>query len=357
MLIAVVILLFLLPATVACLHYAVGGVLGRFSRSIPFRAPTHRLAILIPAHNEESTLPRALASIAAADYPAELLTVHIVADHCTDETEIVAREFGASCSVRSGSLERGKGYALAHGFAAVLPTRPDAVLILDADCRIAPGLLRRLDAELADGAEVVQAGVISECDPTHPASIVAAVGSVIDNRLAAAGDRFGRSVPLRGTGMLFTRGILGVFPWASFGLCEDAEYGARLREHGVRIRFAPEIVTCEAPAGESDFLGQRRRWRASLRVPQADRWFASKPLILLHLMLTMIAVSLAADPALSLWLGVLLAITAATYGDAMLRVGIRWPGFRSFWLVGRLALVAFGGSREMPWVSTPRRSD
>ena len=354
MLAGAVILLFLLPATAACLSYFAGTIFGRSPRRLAPRTPSHSLAILIPAHDEESTLPRALASIAAADYPAELVTVHVVADHCSDETVAVARRFGARCSIRSGFAERGKGYALAFGLAEVLAARPDAVLILDADCRIDPNLLRRLDGELATGAVVVQTALISECDPSNPASIVAAIGSVIDNRSASIGDRLGRSVPLRGTGMLLTRGILGLFPWAAFGLAEDAEYGALLRSHGVPIRFAPEAVTCEAPERESDFLGQRRRWRASLGVSQPGRWFASKPLILFHLLLTTLAVALTADAVLAAWLGLLIAFTALTYADAMLGVGVRWPGFRSFWLVGRLAIVALGRPRETRWLRTPR---
>ena len=354
MLAGAVILLFLLPATAACLSYFAGTIFGRSPRRIAPRTPSHSLAILIPAHDEESTLPRTLASIAAADYPAESLTVHVVADHCSDETEAVARRFGAQYSIRSDCTQRGKGYALAFGLAEVLAARPDAVLILDADCRIDPRLLRRLDGELATGAAVVQAAVISACDPSNPASIVAAIGSVIDNRSASVCDRLGRSVPLRGTGMLFTRGILGLFPWAAFGLAEDAEYGARLRSHGVPIRFAAESVTCEAPEHESDFLGQRQRWRESLGVSQPGRWFASKPLILFHLLLTTLAVAVTADGTLAVWVGLLIVCTALTYADAMLGVGVRWPGVRSFWLIGRLAILALGRSRETRWLRTPR---
>jgi 1,2-diacylglycerol 3-beta-glucosyltransferase len=356
-----VVILCLLPASIACLYYAIGAILGRFPRRMGLHTPTLHIAILIPAHDEELALPKALASIAASDYPSELVTVRVVADHCTDGTETLARQFGADCTVRQDSLNRGKGYALAEGFAVLVPSRPGAVLILDADCRISSGLLKRLDAECAVGAKVVQAAVVSTCAPGNPVSIVAAIGASFDNRMAAAGDRLGRFVPLRGTGMLFTRDILERFPWTQFGLAEDAEYGSTLRRQGVPIRFvAGESVTCEAPPHLKAFLGQRRRWGASLRVPQAPwpmRWLVSKPLILAHLLITAITVVIVAPEGwLAIWLLVLMGLTAAIYTDAMLTVGVRWPGFRSFWLIGRMAALSLGSlwAREAPWQRTTR---
>ena len=356
-----VVLLGLLPATIACFYYAFGSILGRFPRRMSLRTPTLHIAILIPAHDEELALPKALASIAASDYPPELISVRVVADHCTDATEALARQFGADCTVRQDSLNRGKGYALAEGFAELLPSRPDAVLILDADCRISPGFLKRLDAECAAGAVAVQAAVVSTCSPGNPVSIVAAIGAAFDNRMAAAGDRLGRFVPLRGTGMLFTRDILERFPWTQFGLAEDAEYGSTLRRQGVPIRFvAGETVTCEAPPHPKAFLGQRRRWSASLRVPQAPwpiRWLVSKPLILTHLLLTALAVLVfAPESLLAIWLLIVMGLTAAIYADAMLTVGVRWPGFRSFWLIGRMAVLSLTSlwAREAPWQRTTR---
>ncbi len=356
-----VVLLCLFPASIACLYYAVGSILGRFPRRMDLRTPTLRIAILIPAHDEEVALPKALASIAASDYPSELVSVHVVVDHCTDGTEALARQFGADCTVRRDSRNRGKGHALAEGFAQLLPSRPDAVLIVDADCRLSPGLLKRLDAECAAGATVVQAAVVSTSAPSNPVSIVAAIGAAFDNRMAAAGDRLGRFVPLRGTGMLFTRDILERFPWTQFGLAEDAEYGSTLRRQGVPIRFvAGESVTCEAPPHPKAFIGQRRRWGASLRVPQAPwpiRWLVSKPLILAHLLLTAFAVLVFVPEGWSvIWLLVLMGLTAAIYADAMLTVGVRWPGFRSFWLIGRMAVLSLGSlwARETPWQRTTR---
>src|SRR5690348_15340916 len=103
MVVAAVVLVCLVPATVACLGYLVPTLAGLFRRRTPPRAPTHTFAILVPAHNEELTLPAALQSLAVLDYPPELMRVCVVADNCTDGTASVAREAGSECIERNDS--------------------------------------------------------------------------------------------------------------------------------------------------------------------------------------------------------------------------------------------------------------
>src|SRR5206468_3529972 len=100
MVVAAVVLACLVPATVACLGYLVPTLAGRFRRRTRPRAPTHTFTILIPAHDEELTLPAALRSLAVLDYPAEMVRVCVIADNCIDRTAAIAREAGAECVVR-----------------------------------------------------------------------------------------------------------------------------------------------------------------------------------------------------------------------------------------------------------------
>ena len=73
-----------------------------------------RFAVLIPAHNEERLLPDLLQNLAQLDYPHELFTVHVVADNCTDQTAVIARQFGAVAHERFNTAEVGKGLSLIH---------------------------------------------------------------------------------------------------------------------------------------------------------------------------------------------------------------------------------------------------
>ena len=61
-----------------------------------------RLAVVIPAHNEEQSVARCVRSIKACSWN-EKCDVFVVADNCSDETEVRAREAGAQVLVHRSS--------------------------------------------------------------------------------------------------------------------------------------------------------------------------------------------------------------------------------------------------------------
>ncbi len=188
---AAVALTCLVPATVACLGYLVPTLTGlRRRRAVP-RAPTHTFTVLVPAHDEEHTLPATLRSLGHLDFPPEMVRVCVVADNCTDVTAEIARATGAECVERHDPAKKGKGYALAFGLERVLRDAADVVLILDADCELNADALRALDATFASGADAVQAAVRSRNADDGPAGFVAAVGAAFDAATAAGWDALG----------------------------------------------------------------------------------------------------------------------------------------------------------------------
>lgn len=354
MVVVAVVLVCLVPATAAGLGYLVPTLVGLLRRRAAPRAPTHTFAVLVPAHNEAHTLPAALRSLAGLDYPPELVRVWVVADNCTDGTATIARGAGAVCLERHDPSRRGKGYALAFALDTILKTGPDAVLVLDADCELSAGALRAFDALLATGAGAAQAAVVSRNADDGPAGLVAAVGAAFDDATAAGRDRLGGSVPLRGTGMVFRREVLERVPWDAFGLVEDAEYGTRLRAAGVRVRYcAGAVVVNDAPPSVADLCRQRRRWRGA-------GLLASKPLVLVHL-----AVTLAASRACGfvLWPAALAAVFAALYLRAFFAVGLTRSRLgllaRAPLVVLRLGWVTLGGVVQKPgaWERTTRAAE
>ena len=355
MVVPAVVLACLVPATVAGLGYLVPTLAGLFRRHTPARTPTHTFAVLIPAHNEEHTLPAALRSLMVLDYPPELVRVYVVADNCTDGTAEVARAAGAECVVRADPARHGKGYALAFGLEHVLKTSPDAVLVLDADCELNPRRsAEQLDAAFAAGAEVVQAAVRSRNADDGPAGLVAAVGAAFDDATAAGRDRLGFSVPLRGTGMAFRREVLERIPWTAFGLVEDVEYGTRLKRAGVRVRYCGGAeVASDAPPSVADLCRQRRRWRGA-------GLLASKPLVLAHLALTVAA---STTCGFLVWPAALVAMFAGLYLRAVLAVGVTRKRFglllRSPVVVLRLGCVTLAGVVRQTgvWERTPRAAE
>ena len=95
---------------------------------------THRFAVVIPAHNEEATIDDVLRTCGTLQYPADKVTVYVVADNCTDATAAKAAAGGAVCLERTDEQRRGKGHALQWALPQVLQGEHDAVVIIDADC-------------------------------------------------------------------------------------------------------------------------------------------------------------------------------------------------------------------------------
>ncbi len=100
------------------------------------------VTVLIPAHNEEASLPATLASLARQEVEPDRIVV--VADNCTDGTVRVAREAGAEVFETVGNTHK-KGGALNQALQQTLPGLGDndTVLVMDADTQLGPGFLRK----------------------------------------------------------------------------------------------------------------------------------------------------------------------------------------------------------------------
>src|SRR4051812_22547884 len=99
--------------------------------------PPRRWAGLGPGRGQGAEIGRALAALRALEgLQIELV---VVADRCTDATAQLARAAGASVLERTDGPP-GKGAALAWALERVLAESrpPDAIAVVDADCRATP---------------------------------------------------------------------------------------------------------------------------------------------------------------------------------------------------------------------------
>jgi cellulose synthase/poly-beta-1,6-N-acetylglucosamine synthase-like glycosyltransferase len=260
-------LLLFLPAAGACLYYvglALVGLCVR-SRRLPTGCPSlHSFAIVIPAHNEESIIAETLRCCAALDYPTDKFQVFVIADNCADRTAALAVGMGASCLERHDPERHGKGHALEWALPQVLAHGLDAVLVLDADCRLEREALRLFDWYLSDGSPVLQAAVVAAGPDASATSYAVAVGHVLENDLFyRPKDRLGLTVFLRGTGMVLARAVLEAHPWQAHSIVEDKEYTLRLLRAGLPVCFVADVrVSAAAPFDLAQLRVQRRRWTA-----------------------------------------------------------------------------------------------
>ncbi len=236
-----------------------------------------RFAVLIPAHDEEAVIGDTLAALAALDYPTDLFSVHVVADHCTDRTVEVATAAGADVRENT-SGSRGKGPALQWLLGAVLDdaaasSRPiDAIVIVDADTVVAPGFLGAVAAQLEAGATVVQ-GQYRVRDPgASTATALRSAALALRHHLRPLGrTALGGSCGLFGNGMAFRTEVLRTRAWSDH-LTEDIELQNELLLDGVLVAYAPDaVVEAAMPTTLEGARTQNERWERG-RIELARRF-------------------------------------------------------------------------------------
>ncbi|MCA9900228.1 MAG: glycosyltransferase [Ardenticatenaceae bacterium] len=241
------------------------GAAWRQKRTTPARksAPSHRFAILVPAHNEEKLLPQLLQNLQKLVYPTALFDVHVVADNCTDETAVLAQTHGAHVHERFHDTLRGKGYALQWLLDRLqtASTKYDAYVILDADSVVSANFLQVMDARLANGERVIQAYYAVQ-NPGQSGSISLRYAALAVLHFLRPQGRMalGGSAGLKGNGMVFAAEVMNGRSWTA-SLTEDIEFHMNLILAGERVTFAPDaIVWAEMPETLADSHTQNVRW-------------------------------------------------------------------------------------------------
>jgi hypothetical protein len=164
---------------------------------------------------------------------------------------------------RQDAARRGKGYALQFAFERSLAEGwADAVVVVDADSVVSPGLLHAFSARLQSGARAVQAEYgVQNPDASWRTRLLTIAFALFHDVRSRARERLGLSCGLRGNGMCFSLPLLREVPHDAFSVVEDVEYGLRLGRAGHRVHYAAEArVLGEMVSGEQGSRSQRRRW-------------------------------------------------------------------------------------------------
>ncbi len=231
-----------------------------------------RLAVVIPAHNEEFLIARCVESlrVSAAGTGTRILAI---AHNCSDQTALRAQQAGAEVLVYDDPQAVGKGFALLHGFEHIFASRLDAVLVLDADSIVSENLIAVVSRALASSADVVQCRYEMESLPNRPMTRLTALAFRGFNLIRVGGrDRLGLSAGILGNGFAIRRAIFEQIPYNALSVVEDLEYHLQLVSSGKRVEFLEEAVvsSCATSSSGAD-LTQRSRWEGG-RASVARRW-------------------------------------------------------------------------------------
>ncbi len=378
-----------MPSAVLLVECAAAWRAKRAAPAAPSGIRPPKIAILIPAHNEELLIDSTISSIRPQLGSSDRLIV--VADNCDDRTANIARAAGAEVTERRDPVHRGKGYALSHGVDHLRHAPPDVLLIFDADCAIDQGVVALLAGEAWASERPIQATYLLESpDSARARGAVSSLAFLVKNAVRPAGlAALGLPCLLTGTGMAFPWSLIAAVPLASGHLVEDMQLGLDLLKNGHAPKLCQAVtIRGRMPDDRQAAYIQRTRWEhghlavlCSLAMPLLLQGISSARIELIVMALDLTV------PPLALLCGVwtagamaslLLGLTLSAWGGAFVfgasgimiaaAVAMAWmrharhiplrallavPGY----LLWKLPLyVRFLFSRQTSWIRTSRNS-
>ena len=255
------------------------------------------VSALIPAHNEEASLPATIASLRAQTSPPD--RVIVVADNCTDGTVRVAREAGAEVFETVANTHK-KGGALNQALAGLLPELGDndSVLVMDADTQLGAEFIATAKRYFTNDRALMAVGGLFSGEEGH-----GLLGQFQRNEYfryqREIRRRDGRVFVLTGTGTAFRASALRAVAEArgsaipglagdvydTFALTEDNELTIAIKSLGGLMVSPPECsVVTELMPNWRMLWAQRLRWqRGALEnlgaygvTPQTFRYWAQQ---------------------------------------------------------------------------------
>ncbi|WOI54517.1 glycosyltransferase family 2 protein [Parvularcula sp. LCG005] len=226
------------------------------------------VALIVPAHNEESVIAPTLANLKEQLREGDRLVV--VADNCTDNTAAMARQLGAIVLERTDEKRRGKGYALQHGLDYLKTDPPTTVVFVDADCVCAPGTIDQVASVCEETGHPAQAMYLMDPAPDGGAkSAVSAFAWRFMNKTRMWGlQRLGGLTRVTGAGFAIPWPIARELALGSGEIVEDLALTVALAKKGEAPQLVGNaLISSQFPSEDRAAALQHARWEhGSLRL-------------------------------------------------------------------------------------------
>jgi cellulose synthase/poly-beta-1,6-N-acetylglucosamine synthase-like glycosyltransferase len=221
-----------------------------------------RVAVVVPAHNEELSIASCVASLLSAGKDDIDVSVYVIADNCSDNTSAVSRQAGAMVLERQSETERGKGHALHFAFTELERIGFDCVLVVDADTIVAPNFLVAAAGALRAGSDAVQVRYVARNASDNMRTRLMSLALRAFNVIRPRGrQNLNLSAGILGNGFGLRRETLTAVPYHAASVVEDLEYHLSLVRSGRRVMFVDDTaVYGEMPVRGQGVETQRSRW-------------------------------------------------------------------------------------------------
>ena len=254
--------------------------LGRASRhdrlvvaARPWPADLPEVTVLISARDEANVIADLIGDLARQDHRdahgVPQFEVIVIDDRSTDGTGAVVRRQADALGLGSVTrVVRRDGVSLTDGKGAALADLPpelcrEAIVVLDADARVAPDFVRLAASHLAEGAPAVQARRRVLGATAGRLARLQADEQTVDGAVQAGRWAMGGCSEFRGNGMVVRRdALVAAGGWQPGTLTEDLDLSSRLAAMtGRAVAWALDLEVWESPVERlGDLWAQRLRW-------------------------------------------------------------------------------------------------
>ena len=219
-----------------------------------YGAYTPPVSVIIPAHNEASTIKSTIASVLASDYKGKMEII-VVNDGSKDKT---ADAIKSVRGVRLFSIRHsGKAAALNFG---INKAKYDTIVFLDADSQLLKNSISLLVQPLADRNIAVSSGVILAKQSKNPFSWFQSLDYVVFSGWRYACSKINATYVAPGFGAVRKSALHTVGGFSKDTLTEDIDTTLMLRKSGYGAAMTLSTMLTSTPASFRSFIRQRLRW-------------------------------------------------------------------------------------------------
>lgn len=221
------------------------------------------VTVMIPSHNEEGVITQTVETALAMNY--EKFEIIVIDDRSDDNTANVIKELEkkyekVTAMVRDKDAFPGKSAVLND---AMEFAKGEAILVFDADARVAPDFLSKLVPHLEpEDVGAVQARKVINNKDYNLLTRCQNNEYTLDAHFQIGRDAVKGAVELRGNGELIKRAALeDIGGWNNHTITDDLDMSTQLHIKGWDVRFCPEAVVYEEGIIYlMPLYRQRRRW-------------------------------------------------------------------------------------------------
>lgn len=228
-----------------------------------YNQKTNKLAVIIPARNEEAVIGNLIDSLKKQNYNKSMYYIYVVPNNCTDKTEEISRAKGVEIILPNKQI-KSKGDALKYTFEYIKENCNiyDAYIIFDADNVVHPNFLKEMNIAINKGYKIAQGYRDSKNPSDTWISSCYSLHYLIQNCFVnKARMNMSNFSYINGTGFMISKEILEKVPYNTITMTEDIEFTIQKLITNENIAFVEKAITYDEQVtklGES--LKQRKRW-------------------------------------------------------------------------------------------------